>query len=276
MSRPTTTLRRAGVLALGATLLVAGPASAHPFFEGGEAPVDSLTTLSLAMAHGCESEAAGEGEPTTDVSLEADDWMRVVDVPEPDGWQVEIEEGDDGVEIVTWTADGGEEAAPVFDLDVVVEGEVGDERFVSVFQACDDFVYRWVGTPDAPADDPAIGVTLVEADPDSPPPPEDEGPEPDEAAEPDDAEQSEPDEPTQPDEPEIDEPDVDEPDAPETDAPDDSAPDDADEDEELATDELGADSDGGSGWIVAVVVVVLLAGIVAWFLMRRGRTAEEG
>lgn len=282
-----TTVRRATVLALGATLLVAGPASAHPSFRGGEAPVDSLATLTLAMAHGCDSEATGEGAPTTDVSVEVPEWMRIVEVPDQDGWELDLEEADDGrTEVVTWTADGGEEPAPEFDLDVVVEGEVGDERYVSVFQACDDVVYRWVGTPDEPADDPAVRLSLIEADPDSPPPPE---PDPEEgtedadaeaATEPDDTTSdpdetaSDPDDGTQADVDPADDADSSDADA---DPADDPVEDPVDEDEELATDDLAADDDGGvTGWIVGALVLVLLAGVVAWLVTRRGRTAEEG
>lgn len=231
--------RRAGVLALAGVLLVAGPASAHPFVRGGELPVDSLATMTLAMAHGCASETSGDGEPTTDVSLEVPDWLRVVEVADEDGWAVELEQDDDGTtEVVTWTADGAEEPAPDFALDVVASGEAGEERYLRVFQACDEFVYRWVGTPDDPADDPAIGVTLTEADEDSPPPPE---PEPADEPEP------EP-EPADEDEPE--------PEAiPGT---------------EPAVTEV--DDAGLPGWLFPVTVVVLLGGIGLLLFGRRGRT----
>ncbi len=238
--------RRAGVLAIAGVLLVAGPASAHPFVRGGELPVDSLATMTLAMAHGCGSETSGEGEPTTDVSMEVPEWLRVVEVAEEVGWNLEFEEDDDGVlEVVTWTADGAEEPAPDFELDVVATGEVGAERHLRVFQACDEFVYRWVGTPDEPADDPAIRITLTEADPDSPPPPE----------------------PTDEPEPEADEPEAEaEEPEPET------APD---------TDEAAADSEpsvtptdgaGLPGWFVPVTAVVLLGAIAAVLFGRRGRS----
>jgi uncharacterized protein YcnI len=256
------TLRRAVALAAVATLLVAAPASAHPFFRGGEAPVDSLATLTLDLAHGCQDEAAGEGDPTTDVAMEVPEWMRIVEVPEADGWQVELETDDDGrVEVVSWTDDGGAEPAPTFDLDVVVSGEVGDERFVRLFQACEGFEYRWIGTPDEPADDPAIRLRLVEADPDNPAPPEPE-PEPEPSTDDEaDATEDEAAEATE---------DTDASD----DAPGDEATEDdaADEDAEVADEVEGdplaadADDDGGLAWLwlvlAALVVVGLLAGLV--------------
>jgi uncharacterized protein YcnI len=243
-------VRRASALAVAGALLVTGPAGAHPFVRGGELPVDSLATMTLAMAHGCGSETSDEGDATTDVSLEIPEWLRVVDVPAEDGWTVELEEDDDGrPEVVTWTATGAEEPAPDFDLDVVATGEVGDERYLRVFQACDEFVYRWVGTPDDPADDPAIGVTLVEADASSPPPPE---PEPADEAEPElepePAEEPEPEpEPELAGEPEPDEPDTD----------------------PLAAED--GDAAGLPGWFLPVTIVVLLAAIGALLLGRRGR-----
>lgn len=173
-------IRRAGVVTAAGALFLAGPAGAHPFVRGGELPVDSLATMTLAMAHGCDSEASAEGAPTTEVSLEVPAWLRVVDVPGEEGWVVELEEDDaDALRAVTWTSDGAQELAPEVDLEVVATGDVGDERYLSVFQACGEFAYRWVGTPDDPADDPAVRVTLTEADTSSPPPPE---PEPAEAA----------------------------------------------------------------------------------------------
>lgn len=245
-------------------VLVAGPASAHPFFRGGEAPIESLASLTLAMGHGCASETAGAGEPTTEVSLEVPDWMRIVDVDRPIGWSVALEEADGRVEVVTWTADIAEEPAPEFDLEVVVSGEVGDERYVRVFQACGDLVERWIGTPDEPADDPAIRLTLVAADPDSPAPPE-ATPEPEPA--PDDGGGQETDELA---------------DAGVDGAESGVDPDEAGEgaEEEPAVDAAAADpgDEAASGWVMPLVVVmlvlVLALGLGAWWRARRARSTE--
>ena len=229
-------------IAVVGTLFVAGPAAAHPSVQGGELPVDSLATMTLAMAHGCESETSGDGDLTTEVSLEVPDWLRVVEVADEEGWSVELEQDDASrTQVVTWTADGAEEPAPDFVLDVVATGEPGEERYLNVFQACDDFVYRWVGTPEDPADDPAIGVTLTAADEDSPPPPE---PQPETEPEPEPTEEPEP-EPTEDAEPEA-----------------------------AAETEPAADADDGGlpGWLIPVTVVALIGGLGLLLLARRGRS----
>jgi uncharacterized protein YcnI len=248
-----TTWRRAFGLALAFVVLLAWPAAAHPFFRGGDAPVDSLATLTLAMAHGCGSETAGGGEPTTDVSMEVPEWMRVVEVPPEEGYVIDVERDDDGTPIViTWTAEVASEPAPDFDVDVVVSGQPGDERYVRVFQACDDFVYRWVGTPDEPADEPAVRLTLSAADPDSPPPPE---PEP----------EAEPEPPSdEPADESVDEP-VEEPESAAEEEPD------APEDAEVEVDVAAAETDdGGSGglWVALVALAVALAGVGVWLARR--------
>jgi uncharacterized protein YcnI len=256
------TWRRASVLAVGATLLLATPAGAHPFFRGGEAPVDSLASLTLAMAHGCGSETSGGGDPTTEVSMEVPDWMRIVEVPGDDGWTIELEATADGrVEVVTWTADGAQEPAPDFDLDVVVTGEVGDERFVRVLQACDGFVYRWVGTPDEPADDPAIRLVLVAADPDRPAPPE---PEPDPEPEPEPEPEPGPGPDAEP-EPE---------DAPDPAADEDAATD-GDDVDDPADAAAAADGSGSASsfWVILVVALGATALATVLALRRRGGDA---
>ena len=265
------TWRRAAVLAAGATLLLAGPASAHPYIHGGEIPVDSLAEITLDLAHGCDTEAEGEGQPTTEVAVEVPDWLRVVEADEPEGWTLEVEEDDDlRIVEVAWLDDGGAEPAPTFDLEVVASGEVGEERYLGVFQACDDITYRWIGTPDEPADDPGVSVTLVEADPDAPPPPEpepepdDDGAEEDEAS--DDAADDEADEAA--------EDDALEDDAVEEDVADeDLAADEPDEDEQVDAAAEGDDG-GGMAWVWIVLAAVVLAG--AGYLVQRRSVGGDG
>ena len=191
-ARRATATTLATTLALTLALLLATPALAHPFVVGGgRVPVQSLATIQLDLAHGCGVESAGAGPDTDEVALEVPDWLRIVDVPEPDGWRVSIEDATDaqldaGVTgVVVWAADGGAEPAPRFALDVVVDGEAGETRFLRVSQRCGDAVERWVGTPDAPAEQPAVRLRLEPADPASPPPPLPEPePEPEPAPEP--------------------------------------------------------------------------------------------
>lgn len=161
-------LRRAPLLAL-PMLLFATPALAHPYFHGGEAPADSLATLTLDLAHGCGDEAGGSD--TVEVALLLPDEVTYVDPHEVDGWTIEVERDDGGrIEVVSWLEEGGAEPAPTFDLDLVVTGQPGDEVWFGVFQNCVEGSHRWVGTPDEPADDPAVRLTLTDPDPDSPPP----------------------------------------------------------------------------------------------------------
>lgn len=146
-------------------LTVAAPAGAHPFVHGGELPVDVRVPVTLAMAHGCGGESGGQQSPTREVSLEVPSWMQVVETRPKEGWAIEQETGeDDEVAVVTWSTDDPVEQAPEFVLEVVASGEPGQERFLRVFQGCDDGEYRWVGTPEDPAEDPAVAVTLVAQD----------------------------------------------------------------------------------------------------------------
>lgn len=161
------------VLVLAATALAGAPAGAHPFLRGGgEVPVDSLATVTLDLAHGCGSEADGMGEDTLEVALEVPPWLRVVAVAEQPAYRHELEVVDGRTAVVTWTAAGASEPAPAFELDVVATGTVGETRHLAVFQGCENGSHRWIGTPQEPADEPAVNVRLVAADPARPAPPE--------------------------------------------------------------------------------------------------------
>lgn len=167
-------LPAAVVTLLAAVLMVvfAVPAAAHPFIlGGGEIPVDSLATITLDLAHGCGSEGSGTGQDSLEVALEVPEWLRVVEVADHPGYRHDVEVAQGRIVVVTWRADGGPSPAPAFELDVVASGPAGESRHLAVFQACVDSSHRWIGTPDAPADDPAIDVRLVAADPERPAPP---------------------------------------------------------------------------------------------------------
>lgn len=274
-------LSRAGLLGAVMVLLVAGPAAAHPFVEGGgEIPVDSLATITVDLAHGCASEAEGEGDDTTDVAVLVPDWMRVVDVPDADGWIVELETDDDGaLEVVSWTDDGGATPAPTFDLDVVASGTAGESDYLGAYQACDDFEYRWIGTPDEPAEDPAINVNFVEADADNPPPPEEddivnEAAAEEEVPEDDVVEEEAPEDETVEEEAPEDEAFQDEP--VEEEAPEDAVGIDEEVDEDVDADEAAADSDEGglaTVWIVLIVVAVII--VIVFALSSRNKKQAE-
>jgi hypothetical protein len=166
---------RAIAFAVVLVLVVSAPAAAHPSVRGGELPVDSLATLTLVTGHGCGSDHGGAEADTTQVVLEVPDWLRVIDVPADAPWKVELEDADAAADTpgtVTWATDAPAETAPDLDLEVVASGTEGEVRYLRVVQRCDDLTERWVGTPDDPADQPAVEVRLVAAVPSSPPPPE--------------------------------------------------------------------------------------------------------
>jgi uncharacterized protein YcnI len=274
--------RRAGLLAVVATILVAVPAGAHPFVRGGEAPVDSVAAITLAMGHGCGTEDRGGGEPTLEVALEVPDEMRVVSVTEDAAYEHHLATDADGrVEVVTWTATGDGEPAPDLDLEAVFTGEVRDEVYLRVFQGCDGFAYRWIGTPDDPADDPAVRATLVDPDPESPAPPEDE-PTPAEleaARTPDALEDLDAAADT--------ENTTDDGDGTaDADTSEEGAAADDDEDlavqgdEEVELDTEGgaaeADGDGGAPWLVLLVAVLLVAGLGALLVYRSRGSGGAG
>jgi len=174
--RSLTVIARGAALTASAVLLIAAPALAHPFVAGGgRVPVQSLATIELDLAHGCGVESAGTGPDTDEVALEVPAWLRVVDVPQPEGWTVTVEHATDGrpdaLGVVVWAATTGAEPAPRFALDVVVDGEAGETRYLRVSQRCGDLVERWIGTPDEPAAQPAVRLRLEPADPDRPAPP---------------------------------------------------------------------------------------------------------
>lgn len=261
---PVRILRRSLIAAATLTVVAAGPAAAHPFIAGGELPVDSLVTMRLSMAHGCGGDDGGAEAATTEVALEVPDWLRIVDVRAADGYTPATETADDGtVTAVTWTVDGDGVPAPAFDLEVVASGTPGEARYLAVFQGCGDDGYRWVGTPDEPADDPAVNVALVAADPDAPPPPE-ETPAPAE----------------EPTEDVTDEPTAEADDAGATDdavgedaVGEDPAGDDSEEPdgEAAATEDAAAEDDGPSVVLLGGLVVVALVAVAVLASRRRRR-----
>lgn len=172
---PCPTWPRALVVAVVLVLLVATPGSAHPSVRGGVLPVDSRATLTLVTGHGCSPEHGGPEAPTTAVVLEVPDWLRVVEVPAAAPWKIAVDPGEPAAGTagtVTWATDEPAVTAPDLDLAVVVSGTDGETRYLRVVQRCGELTERWVGTPDEPADQPAVEVRLVAADPDAPPPPD--------------------------------------------------------------------------------------------------------
>ncbi len=162
-----------GSLAAAIVVLTASAALAHPYVtDGATVPARSLATMTLAMGHGCGDETSGGGDPTREIALQVPAEIGLIEPHDTDLYTAAVETGSDGrVETVVWTATGDGVAAPSVTMDVVMDGDEGDELWLKVFQGCDGFEYRWIGTPDEPATDPAVRVTLTAPDPDAPPPP---------------------------------------------------------------------------------------------------------
>lgn len=252
-------IRRGALVAVLATLLVAGPVAAHPFFDPDEVPVDSIAEVTLDLAHGCGLEDDNGGhthgdaqdeEPTREVAVEVPAAVAWIEPAEPDGWELDIERADDGrAEVLVYRAEEGtDEPAPQFGLELVVRGEEGDELHWRIMQACDETTYRWVGTEEEPAEDPAVTMMLAAADPDAPPPP----PEAQDAVEDPEADDGEPEEDLVA---ELDE----------------------DAEEEADEADFVADEDDGAmpGWVLIVVLVATL-GIAGLVLLVRTRDGEDG
>jgi uncharacterized protein YcnI len=141
------------VLALGA------PALAHPGFDPNEVPAGREVDAVLVIAHGCGSEEGGS--PTVEVVAQMPEAVVEVTAEDGDGWDAEVSDTDP-IE-VSWTAtdggvDGRFELPP---LTLLLEGRRGDTVYAKVFQGCEEGEYRWIGTPDEPADDPAVSLTIT-------------------------------------------------------------------------------------------------------------------
>jgi uncharacterized protein YcnI len=154
---------RLAVLTAALTLLPT-VALAHPSFNPNQVPAGEPVEAVLVVPHGC---APGGGMPDGDalatirVSLEHQDAV-TVEGHDIDGWDV----ADDG-EAVVWSDAGGATTEPIslpVTLVVAPDTAVGD-LYLSVFQECEDGEsFRWIGTPEAEADWPAVLLEVTEGE----------------------------------------------------------------------------------------------------------------
>jgi uncharacterized protein YcnI len=157
---------RAAGLAVALLVATARTALAHPAFGPSEVPIEGQRQVSLHLAHGC---GADESAPTIEVAVQPPPVVRDVVPGDKSGWEVTVERDDAGrIETITWTNPDSGEAAPSLPLTVTTGGddvELGDKVYWKVFQSCGEAgEFRWIGTPDDPAEEPAVTMTLVEAD----------------------------------------------------------------------------------------------------------------
>lgn len=142
-----------------AAALLAGPATAalaHPAFDPSAIPPGTAVEATLVIPHGCTSEG-GAVSPTVGVAVERTDGLTIEPL-ELSGWSLDESRAE-----FTYTADGGATAdAIAFPLVIEATGAVGEVRYVSVFQRCEEGAYRWIGTPYDDADSPAAVIEIAD------------------------------------------------------------------------------------------------------------------
>ncbi|MDX1510067.1 MAG: DUF1775 domain-containing protein [Nitriliruptorales bacterium] len=156
--------RTLAILAVAAVALVAEafPVLAHPTFSPGSAPAGTPTVAELIIPHGCAldggmPEAEDDQSPTRIVDVQVPDGATITPHPR-DGWTLEVRE--DGF---AWTAEAPDETTLRFDVDIQLDGEDGDRRYVGIYQECvNGESFSWIGTPDREAENPAAILTVGE------------------------------------------------------------------------------------------------------------------
>lgn len=169
----------AGSLLAGTLVLLPAAAAAHVTISPSEGTAEGYARLALRVPHGCDGVATGVLE------VAIPDGVVSVKPEQVPGWDVTTEVGPydepvtlhgsevtEGVQVVTWTAQEGQELPDElfreFGLSVrLPAGEPGDELVFPAVQTCVDGAEEaWIETsddPDAELDHPAPIVTLTAA-----------------------------------------------------------------------------------------------------------------
>jgi periplasmic copper chaperone A len=156
------------ILAVGAAVaaVIAGavPALAHVDLDPPEAFAGSTTLLTFSFRHG------KDGTATTELSVQLPDGAEVVSTPPVDGWEAEVTEEDDGLQVVTWSGgsspDGVDAAFPV---EVRLPTEPGEALFPTV-QVTEAGELAWISPEEGQGEDVMSAPRLqLEEDPDAPP-----------------------------------------------------------------------------------------------------------
>lgn len=143
-------------------LLPATTALAHPSFDPNRVPGGQSIEATLVVPHGCGADGGMPGEDggnaTTLFELQLSDAVAEFVPGEVDGWDVS-RDGD----VVTWADAGGATTDPIqLPVTFTVTGETDEEVFLSAYQRCaEGGEFRWIGTPDQPADFPAVKLVLT-------------------------------------------------------------------------------------------------------------------
>jgi periplasmic copper chaperone A len=148
------------VSALVLLVVAAAPASAHVDLDPTEALAGSTTTLTFSFLHG------KDGTATTGLSVQMPPGAEVLDTPEVEGWQVEVEDVDPPV--VTWSGGSVPDGTPAaFPVEVRLPVEAGTVLFPTV-QETEAGDLSWISVEEGENEDmsPAPRVLLLE-DPDA-------------------------------------------------------------------------------------------------------------
>lgn len=160
------------------TLLVAGPAAAHVTADPSATAAGGYAVVDLRVPHGCD------GEATNEVEVQIPDGVISVKPEQVPGWTATTELGaydepvelhgsevTEGVKVVTWTADDGQELPDDqyrdFGLSVRFPDAEGETLTFPAIQTCvDGSEEAWIETsddPEAELDHPAPTITLTAA-----------------------------------------------------------------------------------------------------------------
>ncbi|MEX1162798.1 MAG: YcnI family protein [Nitriliruptor sp.] len=172
--RATTSLLLGSVL----SLLVAAPAAAHVTANPSSTTADGYAMIDIRVPHGCD------GEATSEVAVRIPDGVISVKPEQLPGWTATTEIGPydepvemhgssvtEGVKVVTWTADAGQELADDqfrdFGLSVKFPDAAGETLTFPAVQTCvDGSEAAWIETSDDPEAElayPAPSITLTAA-----------------------------------------------------------------------------------------------------------------
>lgn len=179
---PTRTVRRVTTtVLLGASLaaLTALPAAAHVTANPSTTEAGSYALVAIRVPHGCE------GAATAKVEVQVPEGVVSVTPEDVPGWSATTEDGPydepvelhgtevtEGVRVVTWTADDGQELGDDrfrdFGLSVRLPDAAGRTLAFPAIQTCvDGAEAAWIETsddPDAELDMPAPTITLTGAE----------------------------------------------------------------------------------------------------------------
>lgn len=162
-------------MAVATVALASASASAHPAFNPSEIAGGAPVETSLIVPHGCnpgggmpDDDAAS---PTVELALELAPAVTTAEPGAVDGWTTSTEIAD-GRRVIVWTAAGGATTEPLtLPVSLVVDAGPGTRLHLRAHQVCERGEFRWVGTPDDPAEWPAVAldVAATTAEPTDPP-----------------------------------------------------------------------------------------------------------